>query len=335
MLVTIVVPVYNVDKYLSECIESILHQSYKNYELILVDDGSTDNSPQICDYYQQKDSRIKVFHKSNGGLMSAWKYGVERASGEYIGFVDSDDWIDENMYDRMLSVALETKADMVCSALVCEYPDGKRSFEKIKLQPGFYDKPKIEKEINPYLLISKQFHARGLSPNRVTKLFKKNKLALILDDCDERVSIGEDVVTTFAFLKVADTLYLIDDFCPYHYRINQTSMIQTFSKSKYQKIEILKETLLKVDSQYGGYHFEVQIHTDYIDLFLRIMESEMSVTRGKKLLKSIQDSFQTEKVQQSLEICDKTMLSNKDKLYLFLLRKNLIIPLIAIRRLKN
>ena len=335
MLVTIVVPVYNVDKYLSECIESILHQSYKNYELILVDDGSTDNSPQICDYYQQKDSRIKVFHKSNGGLMSAWKYGVERANGEYIGFVDSDDWIDENMYDRMLSVALETKADMVCSALVCEYPDGKRSFEKIKLQPGFYDKPKIEKEINPYLLISKQFHARGLSPNRVTKLFKKNKLALILDDCDERVSIGEDVVTTFAFLKVADTLYLIDDFCPYHYRINQTSMIQTFSKSKYQKIEILKETLLKVDSQYGGYHFEVQIHTDYIDLFLRIMESEMSVTRGKKLLKSIQDSFQTEKVQQSLEICDKTMLSNKDKLYLFLLRKNLIIPLIAIRRLKN
>lgn len=335
MFLSIVVPVYNVEKYLSECIESILNQTFKDFELTLVDDGSTDRCPEICDDYAKKDSRIKVFHKSNGGLMSAWKYGVERATGEYVGFVDSDDWIDWDMYDKMLSTALETKADMVCSALVCEYPNGKRYFEKVKLDPGLYGKEKIEAEINPYFLISERFHTRGLSPNKVTKIYKRDKLSLILDDCNEGVSIGEDLVTTFAFLKVADSLYLIDDYYPYHYRINRESMIQTFSKSKYQKINTLKDTLLAINSRYGGYDFYTQIHTDYIDLYLRTMENEILSTKSKDLSKSIKKSFQDESVQQSLKVCDKNMLSRKDKLYLFLLRKNMIRTLIAIRRSKQ
>ena len=95
-LISIIVPIYNVEKYLQECIESLLKQTYKNIEIILVDDGSPDNCPQICDEFLKKDKRIKVFHKVNGGLSDARNYGLERATGNYICFVDSDDFVTED-----------------------------------------------------------------------------------------------------------------------------------------------------------------------------------------------------------------------------------------------
>lgn len=97
-MISIIVPVYNVEKYIIECVRSLVNQTYTDIEIVLVDDGSTDMSGKICDELCQKDERIRVFHKANGGLMSAWKYGVLKSSGQYIGFVDSDDWVDSDMY---------------------------------------------------------------------------------------------------------------------------------------------------------------------------------------------------------------------------------------------
>lgn len=94
--ISIIVPVYNVEKYLRKCIDSILNQTFKDFELILIDDGSTDESGKICDEYNLKDNRIKVIHKENGGLSSARNAGLDIAQGEYIGFVDSDDWIESD-----------------------------------------------------------------------------------------------------------------------------------------------------------------------------------------------------------------------------------------------
>ena len=101
-LVSVIVPIYNVEKYLEKCIESIVNQTYKNLEIILVDDGSQDNCPAMCDEWTQKDSRIKVIHKKNGGLSSARNAGLEVSNGEYISFVDSDDWLDENTFEELL-----------------------------------------------------------------------------------------------------------------------------------------------------------------------------------------------------------------------------------------
>lgn len=101
-LISVIVPVYNVEKYLSKCVESIINQTYKNLEIILVDDGSTDNSLQICEKYAQKDNRIKVIHKKNGGQATARNIGLDIAEGEYIGFVDADDYIHSEMYDKLI-----------------------------------------------------------------------------------------------------------------------------------------------------------------------------------------------------------------------------------------
>lgn len=123
-LISVIVPVYNVEKYLPKCIDSIINQTYKNLEIILVDDGSPDNSPQICDDYAKKDSRIKVIHKKNGGRAEARNVAIDVAKGEYIGFVDSDDYIADNFYELLLKAALDNNADIsICSSKCVDEED--------------------------------------------------------------------------------------------------------------------------------------------------------------------------------------------------------------------
>lgn len=112
-LISIIVPVYNIEEYLPRCIESVLGQSYKNLELILVDDGSKDNSGKICDMYQEKDTRVRVIHKENGGSSSARNAGIKAAKGMYLGFVDSDDYIEPLMYELMVNAIEETGCNIV------------------------------------------------------------------------------------------------------------------------------------------------------------------------------------------------------------------------------
>ena len=116
-LVSIIIPVYNVEKYLDKCITSVVNQTYQKLEIILIDDGSPDNCPALCDQWQAKDNRIKVIHQQNGGLSVARNEGLKLATGEFIGFVDSDDWIESEMYETLLTVLLETDADIA----VCKF----------------------------------------------------------------------------------------------------------------------------------------------------------------------------------------------------------------------
>jgi glycosyltransferase involved in cell wall biosynthesis len=111
-LISVIIPIYNVERYLHECVDSVINQTHKNLEIILVDDGSPDNCPQICDEYAAKDSRIKVVHKANGGAGSAWNAGLDIAAGDYIGFVDGDDYIAPDMYEVLLSNLKATGADV-------------------------------------------------------------------------------------------------------------------------------------------------------------------------------------------------------------------------------
>ena len=114
-MISIIVPIYKVEKYINKCVDSILHQTYDELEIILVDDGSPDNCPAICDEYAKKDSRIQVIHKQNGGLINARKSGLEIAKGEYIGFVDGDDWIEPEMYELFARQIKKYSPDMVIS----------------------------------------------------------------------------------------------------------------------------------------------------------------------------------------------------------------------------
>lgn len=122
-LVSIIVPIYNVEKYLDKCVESVVNQTYKSLEIILVDDGSPDNCPKMCDDWAKKDSRIKVIHKNNGGISKARNCGIDKATGEYLMFVDSDDWIDENTVEELYRIAKNENVDIVSYSLIKEYSE--------------------------------------------------------------------------------------------------------------------------------------------------------------------------------------------------------------------
>lgn len=126
-LISVIVPVYNVEKYLDRCVDSLVNQVYKNLEIILVDDGSPDNCPTMCDAWAQKDSRIKVIHKENGGLSDARNAGMAMVTGEYIAFVDSDDWVDLNLLHTLLTALKKSNSDIACCKIVKVREDEKKS----------------------------------------------------------------------------------------------------------------------------------------------------------------------------------------------------------------
>ena len=122
-LISVIVPIYNVEKYLDKCVDSIINQTYKNLEIILVDDGSPDNCPKMCDDYAKKDSRIKVVHKENGGLSDARNVGMEVATGEYVSFIDSDDYISLDFYETLFQTMIDNDSDIVECSVVKFYED--------------------------------------------------------------------------------------------------------------------------------------------------------------------------------------------------------------------
>lgn len=123
-LISVIIPVYNVEMYLEQCLDSVLSQTYHNLEVILVDDGSADTSGTICDQYKEKDARVKVIHKKNGGLSSARNAGLELAKGDWIGFVDSDDYLAPEMYEALLAIARTADADIALTYFQCVDRDG-------------------------------------------------------------------------------------------------------------------------------------------------------------------------------------------------------------------
>ena len=155
MLFSVIVPIYKVEKYLKRCIESVLSQTYKDFELILVDDGSPDNCPQICDAFASENPNIKVIHKENGGLVSARQEGIKIASGEYVFNLDGDDALLPYALECAERIISETKADIVCFSHM-EYRDGKTKDMTGNIVPvGFYNKEDMKKHVYPHILSDK------------------------------------------------------------------------------------------------------------------------------------------------------------------------------------
>ena len=124
-LISVIVPVYKAEAYLEKSVKSIINQTYKNLEIILVDDGSPDRCGEMCDEFAKKDSRIRVIHKANGGQSSARNAALDIMAGDYVGFVDSDDWIEPNMYEHLYNLILKNNAQISVCGLQCDYDDGK------------------------------------------------------------------------------------------------------------------------------------------------------------------------------------------------------------------
>lgn len=240
--ISVIVCIHNIEPYLPKCIESILVQSFKNFELILVDNGSPDNCPDICDSYASTDNRIKVIHKKNEGLLSARKAGLEKAKGKYIAYVDGDDWVDIFYLDTLHNIAKANDADMVVTGYFKEF-DGK--IETIRpISSGIFNQDQIRSEILPNAMFNGRFCQHGVSTYVWNKLFKKELLDEILFKVPNDIVMGEDAAITYTYLSISKKL-VISRIPLYYYRQRSDSIIKSIENPKieYYRLGLLSNFL--------------------------------------------------------------------------------------------
>lgn len=273
-MISIIVPVYNVEAYLKQCLDSIRAQTYENFEVILVDDGSTDLCGKICDDYSKQDGRFKVIHKKNGGLMDAWKNGLEYANSDIIMFVDSDDWVEKNILEILYNEYLRTMADIVCCSFVHSFKD-KEIPDDHNVKPGYYDKKKIESNIFPVLINDGVPLSRGVRICRWAKLIKKELLIRNLFWTDNQITIGEDLNIMFPVIMEASSIDILPKQYLYHYRANDASIMKKVSSDMFSKVELLYKKELEIATYYREiYDFTHQIELDFCDLSINIFVKE-------------------------------------------------------------
>lgn len=227
-IISVIIPVYNVESYLAECLDSVLSQSMKEVEIILVNDGSTDSSGNICDEYKDRDNRVKVIHKQNEGVSVARNTGIANSIGKYIGFVDSDDVIDKDMYKKLYSEIEDNNADIAICRYARLYPDGviRETEEPLKL--GELGKEEIkEKLILPMIGTPLSAPANPPIMGCNWRCLYRKKIISKLNIEFQKVKIAEDLLFHLTYLCKSQKAIVIDDVL-YYYRLNPNSALQSY-----------------------------------------------------------------------------------------------------------
>ncbi len=238
ILISIVVSIYNEWEYLDKCIDSIVNQTYKNIEIILVDDGSTDCCGEICDKYAEQDSRIIVIHKPNGGLVSARKAGTKKATGDYIINVDGDDWIEKERIQNLVKGIEQYHADIIyMDGYVREYPDN-QVMVKGNLRRGFYTKQQVQEEILMKLASTNHFYEKNIEMFMWLWAFKRELIKEKQPLIDERISMGEDLACVCECLASTNSVSVIEGGS-YHYTQGRVEAISYSNNLSSIRLEAL------------------------------------------------------------------------------------------------
>ena len=308
--ISIVVPVYNNEKYLEHCVDTLINQSYRNLEIILVNDGSTDNSGNLCDEYGAGDDRVRVIHKENGGLISAWKRGVEESTGEYVSFVDSDDWIGLDMLETMVQQLTGNAQEIIASDYVIEYENGNKQYMWQSLAPGIYTGDILKREVVPQLLGNE---SRKVNFSRCMKLISRK---LILDNahyCDSRIRMGEDITIMLPALMDCKRLVIMNHKAWYHYYYSTASMVHKYDQGMYKNMQLLRNAIHQVikDKLVGLERQEMNKRADqeYIFLLLLVLKNE---ARGNPTGYR-QKILEIARSKEIVELVNKTSVNISDK----------------------
>lgn len=297
--ISIIVPIYNVEKYLDRCMQSLLNQTLTDIEIIMVDDGSPDRCPQMCDEYAKKDSRIKVIHKSNAGLGYARNSGLEIATGEYVAFVDSDDYVDTQMYESLYVSAKKENTDAAFCGFYTEIRKGKwvesnevsenkvwengdvRSFMLDMIASAPYEKQERKYQMSVWHSIYKN------------KIIKDNNITF----CSERNVGSEDIPFQIDFMNLSKTIvYLKNSF--YRYCFNETSLTKTFSLERYNRYKTLRICLMSKQQDEIFIQRVERLFIGYSRSFIDCIANSKTEDK-KKILKNIANDSVWNDVQKS------------------------------------
>lgn len=254
-LISVIVPVYNVENYLERCIRSLVDQRYVNLEIILVNDGSTDSSKLICDKWKENDSRIIVINKENGGLVSARKTGLKAASGTYIGFVDSDDYISEVMYHNLYECVCNNNVDFAYCGMRIVYENGEIYSDLIPELEGVYQiGNKVTTGvnfINNYVFQTdrkKQMYTGGMPLGLYKSDFIKKAYSHVPDNCSQ----GEDLICLIWMILNGNNFYFLPELC-YNYLIRRSSISHNYTPLKYIESCRMMSKIIEICNEAGVY----------------------------------------------------------------------------------
>lgn len=327
-LVTVVLPIYNVEKYLDRCIESVVRQTYSNIEILLIDDGSNDNCPQMCDEWAKKDSRIKVIHKENQGLGMARNTGIDNASGEYICFFDSDDFIAPETVEEAYNRGIKDNADIVSFGIyfVDEHGNISESFVS-PMGNAVYSDNEILDFYLPELTApdpkgsgKRMFYMSSWSMLYSMKLINKSGWRFV----SEREIVSEDVYSLLCLFKNVKRVSVISKAF-YYYCKNESSLSRKYREDRFEKI---KHFYLEAKSLCCklGYSDEIlhRVSKPYLAFTITAMKQETVAPRSKREnKKKLKTMINDEILQEVLQANKRDKVSTNRKILFFAIRNKM------------
>lgn len=337
IIFSVVLPIYNVEKYLNRCLDSVINQTYENLEIILVDDGSPDNCPQICDEWAETDKRIKVVHKINAGLGEARNSGLDVATGDYICFFDSDDYIDKELFEELHNIIISEKPDLIEFG----HHNVDRNGNVVKTFVPKTDSVKFEGEavmskFLPELICTdpKTGIASDLLMSAWSCLYRRQ----LLVDCDfhfvsERKYISEDVYSLMELMPSVQKVRIVQK-AYYYYCENGQSLTHTYRPDRFEKLVVFQQQLEQLCSS-NLYSDEVRyrIKRPFLDNLLACMKSEVSCIREigvKKIYLSISKICRNELVQEIVRVVPGTSFSRARRMIHFCIKNKMSLSIIAL-----
>lgn len=301
--VSIIVPIYKVEEYIHKCVDSILGQTYHDIQVLLVDDGSPDCCPDICDEYAKKDSRVIVLHKENGGLVSARKTGLTQATGTYVMYVDGDDWIERDYVEKAMERAVANDADIVVTGYVQGDEYTLQSMGNT-LQSGLYSDG-TKKILEKTLLYTGIFYEAGLIPAAWNKLYKRQNLYSWQMAVPDQIKMGEDAAFTYLALLKAKRVFVDNENQGYCYRYVANSMSRSYDNSYFERLNVLYEYL---DYQIKQTNEEVWKQLQYYWCFMILMGMEQELPRVKDIgfsgmIQSLKEHMDETATLQHIDLC--------------------------------
>lgn len=293
--ISVIVPVYNKKEYLGECIDSILGQTYRNLELVLVDDDSTDGSGALCDRYAAKDGRVRVIHRENGGPTAACVTGMEQAGGSHYLFVDSDDYVDACMLKEMAKHLTGRPGEIVC----CDHILEKRKKTlpvASQAKPGVYEGERLEREIKANLLGREQ---RILPMSRCMKLCEKSVFEGNEPYYDWSIRMGDDYHLIYPAFLNSTRVVILEEAYYYHYRYVEDSIVHGYDAGMYESVEAWRRAMEKIVAGKGVKDGEEKLRREYCYMLMLVMKNELR-NPERQYCAAIQRIFRDREVRERI-----------------------------------
>lgn len=295
-LISIIVPVYNKEAYLRECVDSILAQTYRRIEVILVDDESTDTSGKICDEYGQAQERVLVIHQKNGGPTAACVAGMEAASGGYYMFVDSDDYLEPKTLAQMADRLADVPGEIVCCDHVVEKQKGKEQVRN-GVEPGIYEGDRLRERIKAKLIGEEK---KVIPLSRCMKLCEKSLFEGNEIYYDYSLRFGDDTNLMYPAMLESSRVVIMKDAFYYHYRYVEGSLVHGYDEELFSGVERLMAVVKRTAEEKKAPDAAAAVDREYCYMLLYVMKNELRGP-GKDYRKRIQAIFGKEKIKTMLQ----------------------------------